>query len=291
MSCPDCFKGTAKDSIPTGTTTTLHNKTVYIASPPPSTPPSPSTIIYLPDAFGHTFINNQLLADTYAARTGMRVLLPDVIPGGGMAPVALALMDTARAPVPWHALWGQLTRAVAIVRLLAIAIPFLATARPAAAYPAILAFARAVRAELPPAGKLGACGFCWGGWASTALCVEAAAPGSDERLLDAQFCAHPSALETPAAIVDAVSRFHVPYALAAAEHDHRLSMRKVDEVEAALRVAVGAGEGENGCYYEVVRYEGCTHGFAVRAGPENEVEMEAAGKACDQAVEWFKKWL
>jgi dienelactone hydrolase len=155
----------------------------------------------------------------------------------------------------------------------------------------VLEFARAVRAELTEGAKLGVCGFCWGGYPSTALCAESAVSGSEEQLIDAQFCAHPSALETPAAIVDAVSKFKVPYSLAAAEKDHRLSMKKVDEVEAALRARVGAGEGENVYHYEIVRYGGCGHGFAVRAGPENEVEMEGAGKACEQAVRWFKKWL
>lgn len=164
-------------------------------------------------------------------------------------------------------------------------------AKPAKAYPAILDFARAVKAELPEGGKLGVCGFCWGGNPSTALCAESAAAESTERLIDAQFCAHPSAMQTPAAIVEAVSKFKVPYALAAAEKDHRLTMKHVDELEAALRVAVGDGEGENGCFYEIVRYEGCGHGFAVRAGPENVVEMEGAGRACEQAVSWFQRWL
>jgi dienelactone hydrolase len=38
-------------------------------------------------------------------------------------------------------------------------------------------------------------------------------------------------------------------------------------------------------------YEGCAHGFAVRATPGKEKEAKAADEALQQAVEWFKKWL
>lgn len=291
MSCPDCFSGTAKTTPPSGTTTKLHGISVYIASPPPTTPPSPSTIIYLPDAFGYTFTNNRLLADTYAAHTGMRVLIPDVIPGVGMSPAILPLMDTLSSPVAWYNLPGQLARIATLTKVLLIGIPFMIRASPKKALPGIVGFAQAVRKDLPPGGKLGVCGFCWGGNPSTALCTQPAFPGSKGRLIDAHFCAHPSRVDTPAAFVEAVARFKVPFSLAAAENDGRLKMADVDELEARLRESVGGGEGENGCWFEVVRYEGCGHGFAVRAGPGNEVEMRGAEKACEQAVQWFKRWL
>jgi dienelactone hydrolase len=38
-------------------------------------------------------------------------------------------------------------------------------------------------------------------------------------------------------------------------------------------------------------YEGCGHGFAVRADPKKIAENEAAEKAADQAVEWFRRFL
>ena len=43
-------------------------------------------IIIFTDAFGPSFINNKLLADAYAATTGLRVLVPDIISVGGVSP-------------------------------------------------------------------------------------------------------------------------------------------------------------------------------------------------------------
>ena len=292
MSCPECFKGTASGLKPSGKITTFYNRKVYIASPPStSSTTSLSKIIYLPDAFSYTFVNNQLLADTYAARTGAQVIIPDVIPGTGMTPAILPLMDTVLSSVAWWDIVGQVNRAFAVVRALFIGVPFMIKAKPAKALPAIIDFARAVRKDLAPGGKLGVCGFCWGGHPSTALCVETAAPGSDQRLIDAQFCAHPSRVDVPDAIVEAVQKFKVPYSLAAGEKDLRFSMKQVKETAAALRHKVGSGEGENDCYYELVTYPNCGHGFAVRAKPDDEVEMEGAEKACEQAITWFNRWL
>jgi len=292
MSCPDCFKGTAHGGTPSGTTTTLHGKAVYITSPPStSSTTSPSTILYLPDAFGYKFINNQLLADTYAARTGMRVLIPDIIPGVGMTTAVMPLMDAALKPVTWWDLLGQVKRVYAVIKVIFLGAPFMIKANPKKAMPAIIDFARAVKKELPASGKLGVCGFCWGGNPSTALCAEPLSPGSNERLIDAQFCAHPSRVDTPAAIVEAIEKFKVPYSLAAGEKDSRLTLKQVEELEAVLRQKVGEGEGENGCYYELVRYPDCGHGFAIRAKPGDKVEMEGAERACEQAIKWFTRWL
>ncbi|KAF2434649.1 hypothetical protein EJ08DRAFT_685651 [Tothia fuscella] len=246
MSCPDCFKGSAKDGTPTGKLTTLYGKAAYVASPPKTT--SQSAIIYLPDAFGFKFINNQLLADTYAS-------------------------------------------IVTIFRVLFVAIPFATKAKPEKAFPGILEFARAVKKDLPVGGKLGVSGFCWGGFSSTMLCLETAAPDSKERLIEAQFCAHPSGLDLPRAIIDAVTTHKVPYSMAAAQEDMMLSLKSVDATEAALRQQAGTGDGENGYNYEIVTYPKCSHGFAVRAKPDSDVETEAAGKACEQAISWFGKWL
>lgn len=272
--------------------TTIHGVTVYVASPPASTSTqSNSKIIYFPDALGHTFANNQLLADIYATRTGMQVLIPDVIPGGGLTQTVLPLVDLGLQPVPWWNLLGQVIRIVTWARIAWAALPWMMRARPRPAMPTILDFARAVKEDLSPDGKLGVCGFCWGGYPSTVLCAETVAPGSTQRLVDAQFCAHPSFLDVPTDVVKAVETFKVPYAMAAAEYDFTLTPKHIEETEAELRQKVGRGDGENGCYYELEMYKNCRHGFAVRAKPGDKVEMEGAERACEQAIAWFKRWL
>lgn len=291
MSCPDCFKGAVHDhSKPQGTEVALYGKRTYVALPPASST-SASTIIYCCDAFGLNLVNNKLLADEYAAATGFRVLVPDQIPGGPISLAVLDVMDTLTNKVDFWDIWGQLRRIKAVLMAARYFVPFMIRANPSKAVPDVLAYARKVKAELPPGAKLGICGFCWGGYMSTALSAEPAVAGGTEKLIDAQFCAHPSALKAPGMIVDAVTKFQVPYSLAHASLDFNLTTKGVEETEAILRQKVDNGEGENGCHYELKTYKDCHHGFAARAKPGDEVEFQGAQDAKVQAIEWFKKFL
>ncbi|KAF2009055.1 alpha/beta-hydrolase [Aaosphaeria arxii CBS 175.79] len=293
MSCPDCFRGSANihSGTPTGQDTTIHNLKCYIATPPnPS--PSTSTILFLPDAFGYEFINNRILADAYAAQTGFRVLIPDVIPGGACSTSVMLDMDHLDDPVKWWDVPRQLARAWAVVKLIFNFAPFLIRASPYKTYPAMLEFARKLKAESKAGGgKLGVCGFCWGGLPSTLLCKEPAVEGGSERLVDAHFTAHPSRVDAPGMIVEAVQKFKVPYSLAIGDNDFVMAKGEVEKTEAKLRQVVGKGDGENGFHYEVVTYPGCGHGFSVRAKLGDEVAAKGAEKALEQAVAWFKRWL
>jgi hypothetical protein len=79
MSCPACFRGAAHNHAePKGTMETIHGMRTYVAggSDPAR---SKSAIIYLPDAFSLKLVNNKLLADEYAAGTGCKVYIPDVV--------------------------------------------------------------------------------------------------------------------------------------------------------------------------------------------------------------------
>lgn len=291
MSCPDCFKGAIHEhSQPVGREEILYGQTTYVSSPPSSSV-SKSTILFCCDAFGLNLVNNKLLADQYAAATGFRVLVPDQIPGGGVTLKVLDVMDTISDKVVWWDIWGQLRRVKAVFLAVLYFVPFMIRANPPKAYPDVLAYARKVKADLPPGAKLGVCGFCWGGYQSTALCSAPAVEGGDERLIDAQFCAHPSALKAPDMIVDAVTKFKVPYSLAHASLDFNLTNKLVEETEATLRQRVGRGDGENGYQYDLRIYEKCHHGFAARAKPGDQIETQGAENAKTQAIEWFKKFL
>jgi len=129
-------------------------------------------------------------------------------------------------------------------------------------------------------------GICVGGMHSTALCKEAAVEGGEERLVDAQFCAHPAGLKLPGDVLEAVKK-GVPYSFAIGDKDF-LKVESVTELQAALRGEVGT---EEEGVYEVRVYEGVGHGFAIRASREKKEEDEAAGEAARQAVEWFKRFL
>jgi dienelactone hydrolase len=252
MSCPDCFKGGIQHDhgTPTGKEETLYGKNCYIASPPADST-SKSAILFLTDAFGLDLINNKLLADKYAAQSSFKVVVPDIIPGGPAPVFVLNTMQEIMAPVAWFDIWGQLRRISAVFTAIVTMAPFMYRAAPGGAYPHVLAFARAMRADLPAGAKMGVAGFCWGGFGSTKLCTETAVEGGTERLIDAQFCGHPSRLQVPDMVLDAVSRLKVPYSMAIGDKDMVLSKAQVLQIEAALKQKVGEPEANN---YEIRIY-------------------------------------
>jgi dienelactone hydrolase len=297
MSCPDCFKGSVHTHAgeAKGNLDTLYGKNCYVASPP-STSTSASVIIYLTDAFGLNLINTKILADRFAAETGCKVLVPDVIPGGGGPVGLMGYTEILQTRVSLGDGFGQLRRISAAFAVAYYSVPFflriLTWAAPQRAYPKnILPFAQAVRADLPPGAKLGVVGFCWGGYGSTRLCTEPAVKGGSERLVDVQFCGHPYNVKTPDKVVDAVRKFKVPFSMAIGDNDKFLSKEKVDKIEVVLKEKVGSGKGDDDYNYEIKVYKGCKHGFVVRANPSNEVETAAAEDARAQAVAWLNKYL
>ncbi|CAL3969413.1 unnamed protein product [Diplocarpon coronariae] len=283
MSCADCFKGAIHDGKPAGTEKLIHGVSTYIATPTEST--SSSTIIFITDAFGLKLVNSKILADTYASKTGFRVLVPDIIPGGGVPLSSLALMEIATSPVAWYDILGQIRRVVTVLRMMSIFIPF--AIRTKKVFPSILDYARAVKADLPAGGKLGVAGFCWGGMQTTKLTEEPAVDGGKEALINAHFTAHPSGLKPPQ-FIESFRKFQVPLSMAIGDKDFVLSKEQVETIEAGFRQEYGDGA-EPG--YEIKVYEGCGHGFAVRADPMKVVENDGAGGAAEQAVTWFRKFL
>ncbi|KAM5349207.1 hypothetical protein ACJ41O_009030 [Fusarium nematophilum] len=284
MSCRDCFKGFARDGKPTGTEETISGILTYVAKPPTGTT-STSSIIFITDAFGFNLVNSKLLADEYAAQTGYRVLVPDIIPGGGVPVDSLELMESVSSPVGILDLPGQAARAFNVVRMMARFLPFALRTRNI--FPTVLEYTRAIRSEMPADGKLGAASFCWGALQTTKLSAEPSIEGGDKPLLDAHFTAHPSGLKIPGDFVDAINKFHVPISVAVGEKDTILPKSSAEELEISLKQEFG--QDQSLC--ELAIYDECGHGFAVRADPRKTVEDEAAEKAARQAVEWFKRFL
>jgi len=80
MSCPDCFSGKQHDGAPAGKEDKIHGLDVYVAEPASGLVPK-GIVIIVPDAFGWAFVNNRLLADTYATKGQFLVYLPDFMNG------------------------------------------------------------------------------------------------------------------------------------------------------------------------------------------------------------------
>ena len=92
MSCPQCAVGTLHTGTPEGHIETIHGLPTYIADPPAGQK-SKGLIVFLPDAFGLELVNNRLLADKYAKKTGARVYLPDFMNGHYMGAHMFEVMD------------------------------------------------------------------------------------------------------------------------------------------------------------------------------------------------------
>ena len=278
MSCPECFHGSVHDHAePTGHFDTLYGWKTYISGDVNAK----SAILYLPDAFGLKLVNNKLLADRYAAGTGCKVLIPDLLWRGGADPSYMDAVEKFMTPGAsfFAKLWYFFQIAPTII-------PFMIFGAAPKTYPEILKYARAMRADLAPGGKLGVAGFCWGGYGSTNLGAAKAVEGGSEPLTDAQFTGHPSQLKTPDMIVDAIAA-KVPYSCAVAQLDMRFNEKVSQEVEAVVRAKVGPPE-EN--HNEFVIHKGCIHGFCVRATPGTS-SMDGYHAATKQATNWFNKYL
>jgi dienelactone hydrolase len=283
MSCSDCFKGVVRFGKPNGIEKTLHGVRTYVAGNPDL---QSSAIIFITDAFGFNLINSKLLADVYASKTQFTVLVPDIIPGGGVPIKSLALMESMSTPVSWWNVVGHLRRFFTLVRMMTIFIPF--ALRTKNVFPSILSYARSVKADLPAGRKLGAAGFCWGGLQTTKLAQESAIDCRNTQLLNAHFVAHPAGLKVPKDIVNGIRQFNVPFSMAIGDQDMILSKEKVEEIEADLRTEFTEDSQHN---YEIKMYADCGHGFAVRADAKKKLEDDASEQAMEQAVSWFKTYL
>ncbi|KAL9045886.1 MAG: hypothetical protein Q9206_007209, partial [Seirophora lacunosa] len=76
MTSTACCAGNLHEGTPRGREETLHGFSTYVTEPPGNIP-AKGIIVIIPDAFGWTFKNIRILADTYSERVGARCLLPD----------------------------------------------------------------------------------------------------------------------------------------------------------------------------------------------------------------------
>jgi len=272
MSCPECFKGHVHEGEPKGKFTQVHGRSTYVAKPAEGTP-SKGIVIIVPDAYGSPFINNQLLADSYAARGQWTVYLPDFMDGTA-APLWLIDMMAEAADTGKSASW--LWKPYHVGWTLVSFVPFLIRNRFAVSMPKVRSFFEAVRMNEGMSLPIGVAGFCWGGKHAVVLAQNELA-SNDKSLIDASFTAHPSLVEIPADL----EKITKPLALANGDQDFVTSIKEVERwrsVTDALAVDT-----------EVQVYPGAGHGFAIRADPKSEKIMEQSDKAEHQAVNWFEK--
>ncbi|EFC40011.1 predicted protein [Naegleria gruberi] len=178
-----CKQGHIHTGTPTGTLTQISGRETYVKKHSNS---NGKAILFIHDAFGLPFINNQLLVDTFSEEAQADVYLPDFFNGDGVPIQVLSNMSSFDFN-PWRARNGR------------------------DKFPIIESYTRALK-EQEGIKKLVVIGFCWGGWGSIQL-------GQLDDLVDGVVLAHPSMLEIPSDI-EALKK---PSLFICAEVDHAFS--------------------------------------------------------------------
>ena len=278
MACADCFKGFSRtDKSPTGTTSTIYGLPTYIAQPP-SSAPTKGIIVIIPDAFGWEFINNRLLADTYAA-SGFRVYLPDFMAGVPAPLYFLDSMERLTSPKSW---WDTMCKPYDLFWIVVGMVPFVWRNWPSTSHPRVKTFFEKIRTapiEEDRGLKIGAAGFCWGGQQAVRL-----THADEAHLVDSVFTAHPS-MKSPGSDFEKVRK---SVSVAVGDRDNMLSVKQAEETREPLKKLEGEVEGMKS---DVVIYPGAHHGFSVRIDAKNPRQVEQSQQAERQAIEWFEETL
>lgn len=239
-----CLKGFEWEGTPTGRTDKLANNDAYVTGDNPD-----RAVLLIHDLFGWTFPNVRLLADHYAREANATVYVPDFF-GGAVLPAG----PIARGE------WQDLD------------LPgFLAKNSREVREPEIFAFARALRARYR---RVGAVGFCYGGWAVFRLGAREHQPP----LVDCITAGHPSLL-----VKKDVDDVAVPVQILAPEIDPVFTAElKTHSFEKIQRLRVP---------FDYQHFPGVEHSCFVRGDPEKVGERAALARGKNAAVGWLKQFL
>ncbi|KAF2677205.1 alpha/beta-hydrolase [Lentithecium fluviatile CBS 122367] len=242
MSCENCKSGFRWNGEPTGKETTLGANKAYVTGTSKS-----AAILIVHDIFGWTFKNVRIIADHFAKEADATVYLVDYFEGEVVTP------DTMEDPA----------------KRAAFDIPaFIGRHGKEKRYPEVVASAKALKAEYP---KVGAIGYCYGGWACFRL-------GADPSLIDAVAVAHPSLLEK-----SEIDGLKVPVQIVAPENDHAFPP---DLKEYANKVIPALG-----VPYEYIYFPGLNHGFATRGNLQDPLQKNGLERAKRSAASFFTEFL
>lgn len=135
-------------------------------------------------------------------------------------------------------------------------------------WPEIEASACTLKSKFP---KVGAIGFCYGGWASFKL-------SANPSLIDAISVAHPSMLDRAE-----IAAVKVPVQVLSPEHDHSYTKE--------LKQYTLETVPQTGVQWEYVYFPGMQHGFAVRGDINDNRQNDGLARAERSAVRFFKDYL
>ncbi|KAH8680659.1 dienelactone hydrolase [Xylariales sp. PMI_506] len=275
MAVPSCcISGFAWEGKPTGRIDTLAGLPTYIAGDTNSNSNNPpgAGLLVICDLLGWTFPNARLLADHYAREAGVTVYVPDFFGGEVLS------FEAIRA--------GRLHEVDTE--------GFIRRHGREETEAAVFACARALRGVHD---KVGAIGFCYGGWACFRLAAREH-PHSSTTTTTTTTIAAALATPLPLPLVDCIS----------VAHPSLLTPQDIDEVSPRVPVQVLAPERDRvytpelklrtfqklqelGVPFEYRHFPGVEHSSLVRGDERKEGEREAMVAAKNAAVKWFKEHL
>lgn len=135
-------------------------------------------------------------------------------------------------------------------------------------FPEMKAVAEALKSEYP---KVGAIGYCYGGWAVFKL-------GADPSLVDAVSTGHPALLTK-----EEINAIKVPVQILSPETDQTYSEELKEHSNKVIPTL--------GVPYEYVYFPGLVHGFATRGDQNNKLQKDGLERAKNSAVNFFKEFL
>lgn len=165
-----------------------------------------------------------------------------------------------------------------VMQLISGIVSFTYLNRLAVTQPRVYKFFHDLRDAKGSSLPVGAVGHCWGGKFVFLLCSGSEKAANGKNLVDCGFTAHPSNLVNPAD-ADAVN---LPLSVAVGDTDIMMPLKEAEQVKEIL-------ETKGKATHEVVIFPGATHGFAVRARPNDEKAVQQGNEATEQAVSWFIK--
>jgi dienelactone hydrolase len=239
-----CLKGFAWEGTPTGKVTTLGTNKAYVTGTN-----SRVAILVIHDLFGWTFPNVRLLADHYATEVGATAFVPDFFGGEVLPAKTIVSEDWAALDLP--SFIGRNSREVR--------------------EPEIFGCVKALREQ--GFEKVGAIGFCYGGWAVFRLA------GAEEKLVDWVTAGHPSLLTKED--IDGV-RGDVPVQILAPEIDAAYN----EELKTHTFVMLQ----KLGAVFDYQHFPGVEHACFIRGDENKTGDKEALVRGKNAAVAWAKQW-
>lgn len=243
-----CLKGFEWEGTPTGTDGKLGANDAYIAGTNPD-----AAVLLVHDLYGWRFPNVRLLADHWARELGVTVYVPDFFGGGA---VDLQLVEENR----WPEIWPFVNKNTREIR-----------------EPEIFACARALRQSPLGYKKVGAAGYCYGGWA----CFRLAAREHDPPLVDCISVGHPSLLIKDD--IDGVAGAAVPIQVLAPEQDPAFTPE--------LKLHTFQKLQELGAPFDYQHFPGVEHACFIRGDVRKPGERAAMARGKNAAADWFRQWL